>query len=224
MTELQKRLFELKDEKYAEFQAKLTPTVLRDKFIGVRVPALRQFAKEFEKDPACCKFLSTLPHDYYDENMLHSILLSKMKDYESCIAAVEAFLPYIDNWAVCDILSPKVFSKYKDKLLTKIIEWIDSDKTYTCRFGVGMLMTHYLDGDFKPEYLELPANITSNQYYVNMMVAWYFATALAKQWDATIQYIEERRLPDWTHKKTIQKACESYRITDQQKTYLKTLR
>lgn len=224
MTELQKKLFELSDKKYALFQSSLIPTVSQEKVIGIRVPVLRQVARDFEKKPECLDFLNTLPHTYYDENMLHSILLSRMKDYEQCIAAVENFLPYVDNWAVCDILSPKIFSKYKDKLILKIKEWIASDKTYTCRFGMGMLMTHYLDEDYKPEYLELPPKVDSDEYYVKMMVAWFFATALAKQWDDTIPYIEEHRLPEWTHRKTIQKACESYRITDEQKAYLKTLR
>lgn len=224
MTNLQKKLFELSDKQYASFQAKLIPNVSREKFIGVRVPVLRKFAKEFEKEPECRDFLNALPHTYYDENMLHSILLGKMKDYEQCITAVENFLPYIDNWAVCDILSPKVFNKHRDKLIFKIKDWISSDKTYTCRFGIGMLMTHYLDKDFKPEYLELPQKVDSEEYYVKMMIAWFYATALANQWDATIPYIEEHRLSDWVHKKTIQKACESYRITDEQKAYLKTLR
>jgi len=224
MTKIQKRLFELSDKEYALFQAKLTPTVSQEKFIGVRVPVLRQIAKELEKEPECSDFLDALPHAYFDENLLHSILLSKMKDYEQCIAAVETFLPYIDNWAVCDTLSPKVFSKHKDKLLSRIKYWIASDKTYTCRFGIGMLMTHYLDEDFKPEYLEIPQKVDSEEYYVKMMVSWFYATALAKQWDTTIPYIEERRLPDWIHKKTIQKACESYRISDERKTYLKALR
>jgi len=147
-----------------------------------------------------------------------------VKNYEECIAAVEAFLPYVDNWAVCDTLRPKVFGKHKDKLLPRIKDWIASDKTYTCRFGIGMLMMHYLDKDFKPEYLELPQKVDSEEYYVKMMIAWFYATALANQWDATIPYIEEHRLSDWVHKKTIQKACESYRITDEQKAYLKTLR
>jgi len=224
MKEIQKRLFSLADSKYAEFQVKLIPTVTPDKFIGVRVPVLRQFSKEFEKDPMCCEFLNTLPHEYFDENLLHSILLGRVKDYDKCVAAVEAFLPYVDNWAVCDTLSPKVFSRHKSELLKKIKEWVVSEKTYTCRFGIGMLMTHYLAEDFKAEYLEIPASVTSEEYYVRMMVAWYYATALAKQWDAAIPYIEGHRLPEWTHNKTIQKACESYRITDEQKAYLKTLR
>jgi len=222
--EVQKRLLSLSDSKYAEFQAKLIPTVAPEKIIGIRVPVLRRFSKEFEKDPIFCKFLNMLPHEYYDENLLHSILLGRIKDYNKCVEAVEAFLPYIDNWAVCDILSPKVFSKHKNELLLKIKEWVVSEKTYTCRFGINMLMTHYLDKDFKEEYLEIPASVKSEEYYVRMMVAWYYATALAKQWDATIPYIEGHRLPEWTHNKTIQKACESNRITDEQKAYLKTLR
>jgi len=224
MTKVQKRLFEVADKQYALFQAKLIPNIPQERVIGVRVPVLRKIAREFEKEPECRDFLNILPHAYYDENMLHSILLSNVKNYEECIAAVEAFLPYVDNWAVCDTLRPKVFGKHKDKLLPRIKDWIASDKTYTCRFGIGMLMMHYLDKDFKPEYLELPQKVDSEEYYVKMMIAWFYATALANQWDATIPYIEEHRLSDWVHKKTIQKACESYRITDEQKAYLKTLR
>lgn len=224
MTKVQKRLFEVADKQYALFQAKLIPNIPQERVIGVRVPVLRKIAREFEKEPECRDFLNTLPHAYYDENMLHSILLSNVKNYEECIAAVEAFLPYVDNWAVCDTLRPKVFGKHKDKLLPRIKDWIASDKTYTCRFGIGMLMMHYLDKDFKPEYLELPQKVDSEEYYVKMMIAWFYATALANQWDATIPYIEEHRLSDWVHKKTIQKACESYRITDEQKAHLKTLR
>jgi len=224
MKEIQKRLFSLADSKYAEFQAKLIPTVAPEKFIGVRVPVLRRFSKEFEKDPMCCGFMNTLPHEYFDENLLHAILLGRIKDYDKCVAAVEVFLPCIDNWAMCDTLSPKVFGKHKSELIEKIKEWVASEKTYTCRFGINMLMTHYLDEDFKAEYLEIPESVAGEEYYVRMMVAWYYATALAKQWDAAIPYIEEHRLPKWTHNKTIQKACESYRITDEQKAYLKTLR
>ena len=165
-----------------------------------------------------------LPHRYYDENMLHSLLISQGKDYEECISLTDAFLPYVDNWAVCDIMSPKVFAIHKAALTEKINTWCNSRHTFTCRFGIETLMTHYLDKNFKAEYLEIPAAVRSEEYYVKMMVAWFFATALAKQWDATIPYIEQKRLAPWTHNKTIQKAIESYRITPGQKEYLRTLK
>lgn len=224
MTEIQKKLFELSDSGYAAFQARLAPNIAAEKCMGVRVPALRSFASEFSRTPECAAFLETLPHEYYDENLLHSVLLEKWKDYDDCLNKVECFLPFVDNWAVCDTLRPKVFGKHKAELIEKLKEWIASEQTYTCRFGVDMLMTHYLDDSFKPEYLKLPAQVTSEEYYVRMMIAWYYATALAKQWDSTVLYLEQNRLPKWTHNKTIQKAVESYRITPEQKTYLKTLR
>ena len=222
MTEIQKRLFELRDEKYAEFQLKLTPGITKESVVGVRVPILRKFAKELIKKPEHKSFLSELPHKYYDENMLHGLLVSEIKDYDACVAELERFLPYVDNWAVCDIMSPKVLTKRKDELIVKIREWAKSERVYTCRFGLETLMTHFLDRDFKPEYLEIAANVKSDEYYVNMMIAWFFATALAKQWDAAIPYIENKKLSDWTHKKTISKSIESFRITDEQKAYLKT--
>ncbi len=224
MTDIQKRLFALSDREYAEFQAKLTPTVPREKFIGVRVPDVRKLAKEYIKEPEHADFMKTLPHEYYDENMLHGLLVSAVKDYDTCIAETERFLPYVDNWAVCDIMSPACFKKNKDKLIEKIREWTKSDKTYTVRFGMEMLMSHFLDDDFKPEYLDIPAAVVSEEYYVNMMTAWFFATALAKQWENTIPYIEEKKLAPWTHNKTVQKACESYRITPEQKEYLRSLK
>ena len=224
MRTLQERLFALQDKQYAAFQAKLTPGVPIDTFIGIRVPVLRKFAKEYAKEEDSKIFLQQLPHTYYDENMLHSLLLSQMKDYDECIRLTDAFLPYVDNWAVCDILSPKVFAKHKDELMEKIKAWSKSSHTYTCRFGIETLMTHYLDKDFKEEHLEIPASVKSDEYYVKMMVAWFFATSLAKQWDATIPYIEQHRLAPWIHNKTIQKAIESYRITPEQKAYLRTLK
>ena len=217
-------LFALQDSSYGDFQAKLTPGIPREKFIGVRVPEVRKLAKRLAKEPGAASFLEDLPHKYYDENMLHALLLSEMKDYEACVAAVDRFLPYVDNWAVCDILSPKIFRRNKPALLKKIREWSASEKTYTCRFGIEMLMSHFLDDDFKPEYLEIPAAVRSEEYYVRMMVAWFFATALAKQWDAAVKYVEEGRLDTWTHNKTIQKARESFRITTEQKEYLQTLK
>ena len=218
------RLYELEDKEYAAFQAKLTPGVPPESFIGVRVPMVRKLAKELIKANEYADFLQQLPHKFYDENMLHGLLVSEIKDYDRCIAEVDKFLPYVDNWAVCDIMSPKVFKKNKEALLTKIVEWSGSEHLYTSRFGIEMLMSHYLDDDFKPEYLDIPASVHSEEYYLKMMIAWFFATALAKQWDATIPYIENNKLDTWVHNKTIQKARESYRITDTQKEYLKTLK
>ena len=224
MTLLQERLFAMQDKQYAAFQAKLTPGVPMESFIGIRVPVLRKFAKEFTKEAEYEDFLHQLPHEYYDENMLHGLLISEVKDYEECIRLTDRFLPFVDNWAVCDIMSPKVFAKHTKELLAKIKTWSKSSHVYTCRFGIETLMSHYLDKDFKAEYLEIPASVSSEEYYVKMMVAWFFATALAKQWDATIPYIEQSRLAAWTHNKTIQKAIESYRITPEQKEYLRALK
>lgn len=220
----QKRLFELRDVEYASFQAKLTPTVPFELFIGVRVPKVRLLARELLKNPGYETFLEELPHKYYDENMLHGLLISGISDFDKCVSLVDRFLPYVDNWAVCDIMSPKVFAKHKSELLVKIREWASSDDVYTCRFGLEMLMSHFLDKDFKPAYLKIVAAVKGDDYYVKMMVAWFFATALAKQWDASIPYIENRKLAAWTHNKTIQKAIESFRITDEQKKYLRTLK
>ena len=221
---IQERLFALQDEKYREFQRSLIPGLPRENIIGIRIPAMRKLAKEFVKEPEAAVFLKQLPHTYYDENILHALLIAEIKDYDACMEAVEAFLPYIDNWAVCDGLSPKAFGKHKAELLEKIRLWIPSEHIYTCRFGIGMLMRWFLDEDFQPGYLELPAAVRSEEYYVNMMTAWFFATALAKQWDAAIPYLEQNRLDVWTHNKTIQKARESYRITTEQKEYLKRLK
>lgn len=215
-------LFTLQDEAYAKFQAKLMPTIPRELVIGVRVPALRKLAKELRGREGC--FLSELPHRYYDENMLHSILVSQITDFDRCIQMLEAFLPYVDNWAVCDTMSPRVLAKNRGALLPILRRWIASEHTYTCRFGLLCLMRYYLDDDFSREYLELAASVRSDKYYVNMMISWFFATALAKQWNATISYLEQRKLPDWIHHKTILKARESYRITPAQKSYLSTLR
>ena len=220
----QELLFQLQDKGYRDFQSKLIPTIPVETIIGVRIPAIRKLAKEYGKDPESIEFLKQLPHTYYDENILHALLVAEIKDYEVCVKEVEHFLPYVDNWAVCDIFSPKVFRKNKDKLIDKIREWTASGHPYTCRFGMGMLMTHFLDEDFRVEYLEIPAAVHSGEYYVNMMIAWFYATALAKQWDAAIGYIEKKCLDSWTHNKTIQKARESYRITREQKEYLKTLK
>lgn len=218
------RMYDLQDVEYAEFQSKLTPNVDRERFIGIRVPALRKLAKEMAKGEEKDTFLQKLPHYYYEENMLHGFLLAEIKDYDRCMEEIERFLPYVDNWAVSDTMSPKVFGKHKEELIEKIRVWIASDETYTCRFGMCMLMRYFLDEDFREEYLELPAAVHSDEYYVQMMAAWYYATALAKQWEATIPYIEQKRLDKWVHNKTIQKARESYRITDAQKEYLNNLK
>lgn len=222
--DIQKELFELRDEEYADFQAKLTPTVNRELIIGVRVPEARKLAKSVYRSGNWEEYLNSLPHEYYDENMLHGLIVSEIKDYDECIRQVDRFLPYVDNWAVCDIMSPKCFRKNKDRLIDEIIRWSRSDMVYTARFGMEMLMTHFLDDDFKAEYLEIPAAVRSGEYYVNMMTAWFFATALAKQWDTAVKYIEENRLDVWTHNKTIQKARESNRITKSRKDYLKGLK
>lgn len=221
---IQEKLLALQDEKYRDFHSKLIPTISAETIIGIRMPVMRKLVKEYAKDPESAEFLKQLPHTYYDENLLHALLVAEIKDYDTCVKEVERFLPYVDNWAVCDVFSPKVFRKNRDKLIEKVREWSASERPYTCRFGMEMLMTHFLDEDFRPEYLEIPAAVHSEEYYVNMMIAWFYATALAKQWDATVGYIEKHRLDPWTHNKTIQKARESYRITPEQKEYLKTLK
>lgn len=225
MNELQQHLLGMRDAAYAVFIAKLTPGFPPSHFIGVRVPLLRTIARSFAKEEAASqRFLSHLPHSYYEEDMLHGMLISLVKDYDRCLDLTDRFLPYVDNWAVCDTLSPKVFAKHKAQLLENILRWSSSSHTYTCRFGLRMLMTHFLDDSFSADFLEIPAAIRSEEYYVKMMVAWFFATALAKQWEATLPYLENRQLDPWTHRKTIQKAIESYRIPPERKDYLRTLR
>lgn len=223
-TSIQTRLFALQDLKYREFHCKLMPTVAPERVIGVRTPELRKLAKELFKEPETAEFLKMLPHSYYDENNLHGFLVEQIRDYSAAVAAIDDFLPYVDNWATCDLMNPKVFKKHRPELLGEIQKWMASDRTYTIRFGIGMLMTHFLDEDFAPESPAWVADIRSEEYYVNMMIAWYFATALAKRWDAVIPYIQQNRLDKWVHNKAIQKAVESYRITDEQKDYLRTLR
>ena len=222
--EIRKELFCLQDREYRDFQSKLIPTVRPETAIGVRTPALRKYAKTLLKQEGVQEFLHDLPHLYFDENQLHAFILSEMKDFEACIGEVCRFLPYVDNWATCDQLSPKVFKKHRPELLAYIREWIASDHTYTIRFGVGMLMEHYLDKDFDILYPELASGVRSEEYYVNMMIAWYFATALAKQYEAVLPFIEENRLDQWTHNKAIQKSLESYRISDERKAYLRGLK
>ena len=218
------QLFALQDKEYQIFHSRLMPTLPPETVIGVRVPLLRKLAKQLTDTPEAEVFLQELPHFYYEENALHAFLLEPVRDYGTALAATERFLPYVDNWAVCDSFSPKVFAQHKPELLPAIRRWLGSDQVYTVRYGIGMLMRYYLDEQFKPEYPKKVAEVKSDEYYVNMMIAWYLATALAKQWEATIPYIEERRLPEWVHRKTIQKAVESYRITPEQKAYLKSFR
>ena len=222
--DIRTELFELQDVKYRDFQSKLIPTVDPDSVIGVRTPELRKMAKRLSAQEAIREYLDDLPHRYFDENQLHAFIISQIRDYECCITETDRFLPYIDNWATCDQMSPKVFKKHRADLLQRINAWIDAEQTYTVRFAIGMLMEHYLDEDYDVSYPEMVAAVRSEEYYVNMMIAWYFATGLAKQYETILPYIENRRLSVWTHNKTIQKAVESYRITTEQKDYLRSLR
>ncbi|MCR5800728.1 MAG: DNA alkylation repair protein [Lachnospiraceae bacterium] len=222
--EIKKKLQELQDKQYRDFQAKLIPTVDPGRVIGVRTPELRKYAKELVKRPDIGGFLSDLPHKYFDEDQLHAFIVSEMKDYEACIEEISIFLPYVNNWATCDQMSPKVFKKHKKELLVEIKRWLSSEETYTVRFAIGMLMEHFLDDDFDPAYPKMVAKIRSDEYYINMMTAWYFATALAKQYDAVIPFIEGKKLDTWTHNKAIRKSIESNRISPERKEYLKSLK
>lgn len=224
MTKLQTALFDMQDITYRDFHSRLIPNIEKDRVIGIRTPILRKFAKEYAKTDDVQKFIRELPHYYYEENNLHMMIITGIKDYDTCVIEIERFLPYIDNWATCDLPVPQCFYKNKEKLIDNVISWIKSDDTYTIRYGIETLMSIYLDDAFESSYPRLVSEVISDEYYVNMMIAWYFATALAKQWEAVIPYIEEKRLPEWVHKKTIQKAVESYRITDEQKKYLRALR
>ena len=221
---LQRQLFAMADLSYKAFHCSLIPTVDEDTVIGIRTPVLRKFAAEFAKTEEAAAFLRDLPHRYYEENNLHGFLLEKIKDYDTLIAELNRFLPYVNNWATCDMISPKIFPKHREELLEQIRIWIRNEHTYTVRFAIGMLMKFCLDESFDPAGPGLVAKIRSEEYYINMMIAWYFATALAKQYDAILPYLEERRLDPWTHNKAIQKAVESRRITAEQKEYLRTLR
>lgn len=221
---VQAQLFALQDPQYRDFHCRLMPTVDPDTVIGIRTPELRKFAKSFGKTPEAAEFLQILPHKYYEENNLHGFLIENMRDYGQVIAALDTFLPYVDNWATCDLMRPRVFRKHLPELREQIKVWMASDHTYTIRFGIEMLMTFYLDEEFQPEYLKWVAGVRSQEYYVNMMIAWYFATALAKQYDAALPYIQQRSLEPWTHNKAIQKAIESYRVTDEQKACLRSLK
>ncbi len=217
------KLFEMQDLSYRDFHSRLMPTVEKELIIGVRTPELRKFAKEFSKSSLASDFLRALPHRYYDENNLHAFLIEQITDYENCIEELNRFLPYVDNWATCDMLRPKIFKKHLPELLEQIKKWLKSDDVYTVRFGIEMLMCHYLDSNFSTEYPRWVSQIKSDEYYIRMMVAWYFATALSMQYDAVVPYLEQKRLDSDTHKKTIRKAIESYRIPDEKKTYLRTL-
>lgn len=224
---IREQLISLSDSDYKVFHSKLIPNIEPDAILGVRTPELRKFAKEVVRtstESEIDAFMRILPHKYYDENNLHAFLIEQIKDYDKCVEAIDRFLPYVDNWATCDMMRPKVLGKNLDKLADQAVTWINSEHTYTKRFGIGMLMTFYLDDAFDEKYVKLVSKIVSDEYYVNMMVSWYFATALAKQYAAVIPYIEENRLPDFVHNKSIQKAIESNRISKETKEYLKTLK
>ena len=221
---IENKLLDMKDDKYRDFTSKLIPTVEKSRIIGVRTPDLRKFAKEIFKEKDYKNFLDHLPHKYYEENNLHGFIIENIKDYNLVIYYLEKFFPYIDNWSTCDLISPKIFKKYLPELIFKIKEWISSGKVYSVRFGIEMLMTYYLGDNFLPEYLNLVADIKSDEYYINMMIAWYFATALAKQYDFAVKYVENKKLDTWVHNKSIQKAVESKRISPDKKKYLKTLK
>ena len=224
LDDIRDELFKMQDIEYRDFNSKLIPTVKKEDMIGVRTPELRKYAKKLLKEEGMEDFLHSLPHKYFDENQLHAFIISEIKDFKFCIEELINFLPYLDNWATCDQLSPKIFKKYRNDLLPHIYEWLKSDKTYTVRFGIGMLMEHFLDEDFKTEYPEMVAAVRSEEYYINMMTAWYFATALAKQYESILPFIEGNKLDTWTHNKSIQKAIESNRINAEQKNYLKGLK
>ncbi len=217
-------LLNLQDLEYKKFHSKLMPNINPDTVIGVRIPHIRKLAKNIENCTQTAEFLKTLPHIYYEENNLHAFLICQINDFDKCIEELNKFLPYIDNWATCDSLRPKCFKNNTEKLLREIENWLSSKHTYTVRFGIEMLMTYYLDEKFEQKFLKRVSKIKSSEYYINMMIAWYFATALSKQWDSTFPYIIENKLPVWVHNKTIQKAIESYRITKEQKQILKGLR
>ncbi len=222
-TPLQEKLFALSDKTYRDFQASLMPTVEKSSIIGIRTPILRKFAADFAKTEDAESFLSDLPHTYYEENNLHALLLMEIRDISRLETALDAFLPHVDNWATCDMLSPKIFRKHPEKRLILAKKYLKSQHLYTVRFGLGMLMKYELDDTFTPEILALAASVSSDEYYIQMMQAWFFATALAKQYEAALPYLTEKKLSPWVHKKTIRKAIESYRIIPEQKTFLRTL-
>ncbi|MBP5312387.1 MAG: DNA alkylation repair protein [Clostridia bacterium] len=221
---VREQLFKAADKDYLAFQSGLIPGDREAKMIGVRTPVLRSLAKELLKTDDAKAFMSSLPHDFFEENQIHAFIISEMKDPGECFKAIEAFLPYVDNWATCDQMTPRSFKKAKPELLSRIDKWLASDHVFTRRFGIKMLMSEFLDNDFDPAFPEKVASVDASDYYVMMMVAWYFATALAKQYDCAIKYIEKRRLSPEAHRKTIRKACESFRISDEQKEYLRSLK
>ncbi len=223
-TDLHKKLYSLQDLKYRDMQIKIIPNISPESIIGVRTPELRTMAKDMIKAGNYKDFLKELPHKYFEENQLHAFIISEIKDLKESFEELRRFLPYVDNWATCDQMSPKIFKKHKEELLLHIKEWIGSEMAYTVRFGVGMLMEHFLDEDYDPKYPEMVSRLRSDEYYVKMMIAWYFATALAKQYESVLPFIEQKRLDDWTHNKAIQKSVESRRITEDQKAYLKSLK
>ncbi len=224
MTSLQKALFELSDEEYRVFHSRLMPTVDDALIMGVRTPVLRKFSNEFSKTEAAKQFLNDLPHKYYEENNLHAFLLEKEKDYGTLIKMLDRFLPFVDNWATCDMMKPKILKKHTAELIYDIDRWINSSDTYAVRYGINCLMTYYLDESFKEEYFQKVVDIKSDEYYINMMRAWYFAAALTKQYGYAVKVFENRLLDNWTHNKAIQKAVESYRIASEKKVYLKSLK
>lgn len=222
--DLQQILFRHQDTAYGDFSSKLIPSVPREKIIGVRSPEYRKIIAQIGNDPVIPGFLSSLPHTFHEENCLHAALINQMKDYNACVSALEQFMPFIDNWAVCDAVNPRCFRKHRDELIAGVQAWIASPAPYTRRCGMRLLMANYLDRDFRPEYLDLPADLRSDEYYVNMMTAWLFAEALVKQWDTAVTFLETRRLDPWTHNRTIQKACESFRVPEDRKAYLRTMK
>ena len=222
--EIREDLFANQDIKYRDFQSKLTPTIVENSAIGVRTPVLRKLAKSYCKRQDIDVFLNDLPHKYFDENQLHAFIISEIKDFDECVGRLERFLPFVDNWATCDQMSPKCFKKNHELLIPYLLRWIKSDNTYTVRFAIVILMSHFLAEDFDESFLKLVAEVESDEYYINMAIAWYFATALAKQYDKTIPYIENKTLHAWTHNKTIQKSIESYRVIEEHKNYLKSLK
>ena len=224
MMNVRDRLLAMRDLSYRDFTAKLIPNVEKERVIGIRTPVLRAFAKDFAGEQEAAEFLRALPHFYLEENHLHGFLIERIRDYGECVAALNAFLPYIDNWATCDCIGPVCFKKNHARLIGDARRWLDSGRLYTGRFAVRMLMNHFLDEDFRPEYLDWVAGIETEEYYLRMMQAWYFATALAKQYNAALPYIEQKRLEPWTHNKAIQNSVESYRVSDERKAYLRTLR
>ena len=224
ISEIQKEFFENQDIEYRDFNAKLLPTVDRDTMIGIRTPVIRNIAKKYAEREDIGDFLSALPHRYYDENNIHGAIISLGKDLDTVVSQLNGFLPYVDNWATCDLIRPKMFKKHTEELMPHILGWIESGETYTVRFGIEMLMSFCLKENFREEHLELVAGVKSNEYYVNMAISWYFATALAFQYASAVKYLEQNKLDKWTHNMTVKKACESFRVTEEQKVYLKTLR